>query len=321
VDDLQGMGKADLHVHLSGAIPRETVERLFRENNIPVPDGLNFSDLQIQGACKSILDYFKPWQFLKRLPKGKKCLGEMINGAFASFAQDNIKYVELRHSLLPVSINNNISIQESLEWLTDELESAQHHFSICARLIISISRYNLDLAIARNILDAIKNMNVNGTIVGLDLTGDEDSPLPPGLSRIFKDAKEEVGLSVTIHAGESGNTNNIYWAIDECRATRLGHALAASGRPDLLDKIRESDICIEVCLSSNILSGYVDDIDNHPVSVFLKNNVPFVLCSDNPAINRSSLTHEYGMFLRNFGNRDVLGRMYEQQMKYAFKRE
>lgn len=69
----------------------------------------------------------------------------------------------------------------------------------------------------------------------MDLSGNENIPHSQELVRFFREAKEEYGLGVSIHAGETGNAENIRWAIEDCRAQRIGHGSAAHNNPKVLD--------------------------------------------------------------------------------------
>jgi len=182
-----------------------------------------------------------------------------------------------------------------------------------------MSRFNFDFDFAEKLLKSIVRSNLGGTIVGIDLVGDEGLPIPSEASKIFKKAKEEYGLGITIHAGETGNLGNILWAVDECCADRIGHGLAASGSQKVMDHLREKDVCVEVCLQSNYLTGNVENVMEHPVTKFIENGVPFVLCTDNPALQDFSLSDEYELFEKITGREDILKHMISWQRKYSFE--
>lgn len=94
-------------------------------------------------------------------------------------------------------------------------------------------------------------------MIGLDLAGNEDITPPPETASLFRSAKDKYGLGITIHAGETGNADNIRNAIISYGADRIGHGTAVIRSPEIMDLIRELDICIEVCPISNRLTGAV----------------------------------------------------------------
>jgi adenosine deaminase len=316
---MKTLPKAELHAHLNGCIPPATIRTLIARHGVPVPDGFNLdTDLQVTTPVKTMLDYFKPWFAFKRLPVGKVCLIEMVNAAIQSQARDGVAYAELRNSPFNISEINGVSLEESLEWLVEAVDSSSQTHGIDARIIISFSRYKFDLSRARNLLNAIKTVNASRRIVGLDLSGDEDQAIVGDVAPLFREAKENLGLGITIHAGENGVKENVTWAIEECHADRIGHGLAAASDPKLLDRLKETDACVEVCLTSNLITGKVADLTDHPIHAFLAHGVPFVLCSDNPEVHNVSLSQEYTAFVSATNRQDLIEAMLERQMHYSF---
>lgn len=95
--------------------------------------------------------------------------------------------------------------------------------------------------------------------------------------------------------------------------------MAIANNPELLELCKQNNICIEVCLTSNILTSSVSDISSHPVLQFHKFNIPYVLCSDNPGIHNKNLSFEYELFETITKISNFAEGMYENQLKYAFK--
>jgi len=244
----------------------------------------------------------------------------MISSALASLKVDGVDYVELRNSPFSIAKQNSISLEESLQWLMDSLAAAVAQTGVDARLIPSLSRFDCTPDHGRKLLNAIKATNRRNIIVGVDLSGDEDKPVDPALSSFFRKAKEDMGLGISIHAGETFIPSNIDWAVTECGADRIGHGLAVAREPRLLDLLASRRICVEVCLSSNLLTGRVSSIAQHPVGQLIASGVPFVLCTDNPSVHNVPLSEEYALFLKHFPNSNALDSMYENQLKYAFRK-
>ncbi|MFO6484685.1 hypothetical protein ACLBR5_17605 [Escherichia coli] len=154
-------------------------------------------------------------------------------------------------------------------------------------------------------------------MIGLDLAGNEDITPPPEHGTDLE-VLNKYGLGITIHAGETGNADNIRNAIISYGADCIGHGTAVIRSPEIMDLIRELDICIEVCPISNRLNRRSLDVDPHPVGEMINHNIPFVICSDNPAIHRSSLSEDYVAFMQETKNFIVMDNMYETQKRYSF---
>lgn len=100
---------------------------------------------------------------------------------------------------------------------------------------------------------------------------------------------------------------------------RIGHGLALGKDRRLYQLLRERGVCVEVCLISNMRTGQVREYGEHVVGDFIREGVPFVLCSDNPAVHAAPLSTDYSVFAECFGYEQIDG-MFKQQMKYAFAR-
>lgn len=318
--ELSSLPKSDLHVHLNGAIPTNTAKKLLAPIIGSLPDWFVVdTDLQINSPVNGLQEYFKPWYALKKLPYSQDCLNLMVESALEGLANDNVRYVELRNSPFNISEINDISLDDALHWLIDSIEHASEKIGIDAKLVLSLSRYNLDKNKIIQLHKAIRAVKSNGTLVGVDLSGNEDSPIVPEVHDFFIRAKHEYGLGITIHAGETGKIENILWAIEECEADRISHGLAAANSEELMNQLRERNICLEICLASNFLTRSVPVREKHPIHEFSKHGVPFVLCSDNPCINMATLSENYKLFCEINGDNALLTTMHLQQQKYSFK--
>jgi adenosine deaminase len=152
------------------------------------------------------------------------------------------------------------------------------------------------------------------------VAGDEAFPIDAELAKLLRGATEELGLGVTIHAGEVGPPEHIRFAIEACGARRIGHGLSATQSPPLLELLKERDICLELCLRSNVLTSAVASLQYHPIFTFIAYDIPFVLCTDSPGIHALSLSQEYVQFYELTGRADILESMYARQTTYAFSR-
>jgi adenosine deaminase len=274
--------------------------------------------LQVLDPVDGLAEYFKPWVTLRQLPRSQAELRTMMTAVVAALAADGVTYAELRNSVLYIGEINDVSPDMALGWLVEELEHASELHNVDSRLIVTLTRHEFDVAHVDALLRAFASSAESDRVVGVDLAGDEDAAVHlPEVERFFREARDGHGLGVTIHAGETGSAANVLWAIENCGANRIGHGLAAAESPDLMELLRDTDTCVEVCLTSNLRTGCVRSVSEHPVVKFMEAGVPFVLCTDNPAIHGSTLSDEYDLFAAAFGE-DPLESMYARQLDYSF---
>lgn len=139
-------------------------------------------------------------------------------------------------------------------------------------------------------------------IAGLDMAGDESEPLPDNVAELFLPAFEAC-LPITIHAGEGEAAKSIWKAAYQLHADRIGHGLTLNDHPELAERFRNRDICLELCPTSNVeVVGFrvPDDRKTHaypeyPLMALWDKGLPLTLCTDNPGISRTSINDEYLM--------------------------
>ncbi|MGP1719003.1 amidohydrolase family protein [Shewanella frigidimarina] len=313
------MDKGELHVHLNGLVSSELVIKLLNNNIIDIPQGFDLEkDLNIIKPANSLSSYLKPWDLLRFVPKSRSDLTLIVFDAFENLRKSNVRFVELRNSVLYIALLNEVNVDVAMAWLLEDISRASEFYNIKAGLILTVTRGDYSLEQLRSLLNAYIKLGKPDLIVGLDLAGNEDINVSSALAHEFVRAKTEFGLKITIHAGETGNFENIVIAVHDFKADRIGHGTAAIKSQPTLELLKEKDICVEVCPISNRLTNAVGESESHPVIEFIDNEVPFVICSDNPSIHRSSITQDYIEFYRETNSSIHIKKMLETQKKYSF---
>lgn len=313
------MEKGELHVHLNGLVSSELVKRLLENNTVDIPQGFDLDrDLTVIKPAKSLSSYLKPWELLRLIPKSRSDLTLIVFNAFENLKKCNVGFVELRNSVLYIALLNKVNLEEAMAWLIEDISRASEYYKIKAGLILTVTRGDYSLVQIQSLLSAYIKLGKPDLIVGLDLAGNEDIRVSDALAYEFVRAKIEFDFKVTIHAGETGNFENIAIAVNHFKADRIGHGTAAIKSKSILDLLREKDICVEVCPISNRLTNAVTESESHPVIEFINNEVPFVICSDNPSIHRSSITEDYIEFYRETKSLIHIEQMLKTQKKYSF---
>ncbi len=311
--------RADLHVHLNGAIPLGVVREILSDEKTLLPGGFELGrDFVRRSPSPSLGDYLRPWQVLRLLPRKRSNLDRLTEAVFASFAENAVRFVELRSSVLYLATLQRCSPPDALQALIESTGEAAARHNIARGLVLTVTRgdgASQDLA---TLMEAYEDLGRPSAVVGIDLAGDEETDYPRNLPRQFREAKDRFGLGVTIHAGETGRAGNILKAVEDFGADRIGHGSAAGRDGRLMDFLADNDVCVEVCPVSNRLTGALSADDVHPLVEFQQRGTPFVICSDNPGIHDRGLVDDHAEAVAEGLDEHELDRQFETAKRYTF---
>lgn len=318
-EELRLAPKGELHVHLNGLVSAETIKAIIADENTELPLGFDLDlDLVHRSACSSLANYLAPWQVLRRFPRRLGNLQRLVDSAFEGLLKNNVRFVELRSSVLYLSSLQECALPDALHRLIVATQIAADHCSIRRGLILTVTRGDYSAVHLDALLSAYRSLGCPPDVVGIDLAGDEEMSYPRELPGMFRAAKDRFGLGVTIHAGETGRPENVRDAIEAFGADRIGHGTAAGGNDWLMEMLVEHDVCVEVCPISNRLTGAVPASAAHPLREFQDFGVPFIICSDNPAIHERGLCEDYAAAMTEGVSLEALRRQHELAKSYSF---
>jgi aminodeoxyfutalosine deaminase len=286
-DWLVSMPKADLHVHLVGSAAPATVAALAArhpDSGVPADVG----ELTAFYRFRDFDHFLGVYTLVSNLVRGPEDLVTLVAGLAADMIAQGTAYAEV--TVTPVShARAGIGAGELAQAL-DAGAAAARARGVELAWVYDISGFDGQEG-ARQTLDAALRHPPSG-LVGFGMGGPE-----AGVRRAdFRDAfaaARAAGLHSVPHAGESVGPGEVWAAIDELGAERIGHGIAAIGDPPLLGRLREAGITLEICPSSNVATGVVPSLAAHPLPRLLAAGVPVVLGSDDPPMFNTSLLEEY----------------------------
>ena len=272
---LKELPKGELHIHLNGLFDTGVIKSIIQEEGIVLPANFDVNKhLNHFEPTSNLVDYLKPWDVLRLIPQKIGNLSRLIESGFNKLKEDNVKFVELRSTVIYLSTLLNLNLAATLEVLIEILNINSQKAGVDYGLIFTISRSEFSSNNLSQLIKAYIDIGQPRNIIGLDLAGNEDYTISPDISSMFRNAKKEFGFNITIHAGETGNSDNIIEAIEKFDADRIGHGTSILQSHKAIDLVVKNDICIEVCPISNLLTNYNLILnEKHPSIYFSENNM------------------------------------------------
>jgi adenosine deaminase len=282
----------DLHRHLDGAVRLSTVIDLADQQGIELP-AQDVESLRpyvvVEGKTGGLMDFISRFKYLTAVLHDLDACRRVAYENVEDARNEGIDYIELRFSPWFMSETHDLDPAAVVEAVADGITAAERDTGVRAQMIGIMSR-TYDTEICHQELDAL--LAHRDHLVAVDLAGDE-LKFPARLFQPHFKRARDAGLNVTVHAGEVGGPENVWSAIRDLGASRIGHGIRSLEDPDLVDYLAEHRIGLELNLTSNLHIGAMADYADHPARQILDYGLLANLNTDDPAISGIDLGHEY----------------------------
>lgn len=294
---LHAAPKAELHVHLEGAIQPATLLTLARRNNVPLPYD-TVEGLREWFLFRDFLHFIEVYVAITRCLRSPADYELIVHEFGAEMARQNVRYAEV--TFTPGTHHRlGVPFDAYFAGLTRGRERAREEFGVEMAWIFDIVRDNPEPDHADYTLWAALEGRRDG-VVALGLGGYE-APNPPDRCAPWFDRARAEGLHSIPHAGETGGPQSVWSAIRLLGAERIGHGVRCIEDPALVEYLREHAIPLEVCPTSNIRLGLFPSLDQHPFRFLHDSGVPVTVNSDDPPLFNTTLNNEVSLLAEPFG--------------------
>lgn len=286
-DFIQGLPKAELHLHLEGTLEPELMFTLAERNGVHLP----YSDVE---AARAAYDFKDLQSFLDLYYSA--CAALVTEQDFYDLTWDyvtkaamaNIKHVEPFFDP-QTHTNRGIPFGIAIAGILRALEDADEMFGVSFRLIMCFLR-DESLDSARHTLQTAHLYRSKIAGVGLDSA---EVDFPPALfESIFQEAKEQ-GYRLVAHAGEEGPPSYIEDALDVLGVERIDHGVRCLEDPALVERLVRDRVPLTVCPLSNVRLRVVDKAQDHPLKRLMDAGLVVTVNSDDPAYFGGYLNENY----------------------------
>lgn len=296
------MAFAELHLHLEGTVDRETVMLLDPSLTVEhVSRMWNFTDFQGFLSC---------FKFIAQRLRGPDDYALVTRRMIQSLAAQGITYAE-------VTLAAGVILWRDLEFeaVWRAVREAQKDSPVEIY-------WNLDAIRqfgAEHVMEVARlaSRYVGDGAVSFGIGGDEVGGPALPFRAAYQYAKD-AGLHLTAHAGETDGAQSVRDAI-AIGAERIGHGIRAADDPELMRLLRDRQIPLEVCITSNVKTGAVASLGEHPVRRLFEAGVPITLNTDDPGVFECSLEGEFAVARTMFGfTEEELAGIREQAQRFRF---
>ncbi|NEW09448.1 adenosine deaminase [Paenibacillus sp. SYP-B3998] len=299
-DVLSRLPKVDLHLHLDGSMKPETILELAVRQGIelPVYDKVGLiPHMRVGEECGSLTEYLSKFDFAIRFLQSAEALERVAYEVIEQAAEHNCKYVEVRFAP-QLHRNNGLSVEETIHHVIEGLKRAYQDFGVRAG-VIAICMRNHACAMNKEVVEAAGKFVGKG-VVAVDLAGDEASYPPEIFREVFAES-QRLGIPITIHAGEAAGASNVYEAVMNLGAVRIGHGVRLKENSSIMEMIKDRRIPLEMCPISNIQTKAVAGWDDYPIREYLDQGLIITINTDNPSVSNTNITKEYRVLTERFG--------------------
>jgi adenosine deaminase len=294
--------KIELHLHLEGAIPYAALWELVRkyggDPTVPTLDAL-----VERFQFRDFTHFIEAWVWKNRFLREYDDFTFIAEAVARDLQAQNIRYAETfysppdfaRHGLEPQSLTQ--AICAGLAHVPDV------EIALVADLVRDDGPDNAGLVLQQ--VNEVRDLGV----VGIGIGGSEARYPPEPFAEVYATARR-LGFRTSAHAGEAAGAASIWGAIRALGADRIGHGTRAAEDPDLLDHLAARQIPLEMCPISNLRTGIVRSLAEHPIRRYFDHGILVTVNTDDPKMFGNSLADEYRALEMELGfSRDQIRRV------------
>ncbi|MER8550842.1 adenosine deaminase [Mesorhizobium sp. M0976] len=284
----RALPKAELHLHLAGAVKAETFLKLARKNGVILPP---FGEVEELYHYDNLVDFLKIYDLVARSVVSADDFHLIAYEALAHVANAGGRYVEFFFSP-QVHQDAGINYQTMFSGILRAMDDAEADFGLISRLIPAINR-ELTVNRAFEFLDRVLPFR-SEKVIGIGLDYDEE-PFPPAPFKPVYERAKKAGMRLTSHAGEGGPAANVRDALDLLSVERIDHGYRVMEDRALARRCVDEGVAFTVCPSSTVILTHWRDLTavDHPIRIMFEAGLKLVVGTDDPPMLQTDLAKEY----------------------------
>ena len=316
---IDSLPKAELHLHLEGAIEPATALALMARYGVPATE----QEVRQRYAFRNFPEFLETFKWLTSFLREPRDYALAATQIAEQLLAQNVVYAEVTLSV-GVMLLRKQRPEANFEAVLHATEPFECSGLRLRWIFDAVRQFGAEAAMA--VVESARSCASNA-IVAFGIGGDE-LQVPTAAFRAVYERAAELGLHRLMHAGEVGGPEKIREAIELLGVERIGHGIAAIKDPALMDLLAERKIPLEICPQSNVKTGALarqlarDDvrIEDHPLPALFRHGIPVVLSTDDPGLFDTTLRGEYALAAQVGLQETELEEICSMGFQYAFGR-
>jgi adenine deaminase len=274
---IRGLPKAELHVHIEGALEPELAFRLAQKHGVALPYA-SVAELRAAYDFRNLQAFLDIYYAVADVLRDTDDFYDLALGYMQRAHEQGVVHTEIFFDP-QAHTARGIPLDTVVAGLNRALTEAQRRFGMTHRLIACFLRHLSAAEASRTLAEVLEHRAVI-TAVGLDSA--ELGHPPAKFAAVFRQARE-AGLLTVAHAGEEGPPAYIHEALDLLGVQRIDHGVRCEDDPALMQRLAREQIALTVCPLSNVKLRVFDRIEDHNLRRLLEAGLRVTVNSDDPA--------------------------------------
>jgi adenosine deaminase len=290
---LERLPKVELHLHLEGAIPHHALWELCQKYGGD-PTAATLEDLKDRFQYRDFSHFIEVWIWKNGFLREYEDFIFVAEAVARDLVAQRISYAEVFFSP-PDFSHHGLETQGLAHAIRTGLSKVPEvEVALVADLVRDHGPDQADVT-----LSEVEEVRDEG-IVGVGLGGSEQD-FPATLFKPIFHRARNLGFRTSAHAGEAAGAGSVWEAVRHLRVDRIGHGTRAMEDRALIDHLVQHQVPLEMCPGSNVQTGVVDSISDHPIRSFFEDGLLVTVNTDDPAMFGTSLAREYAALMQTFG--------------------
>lgn len=289
--DLLTLPKAHLHLHFTGSMRHTTLLELAQRDGIQLPDSLVADWPPALSAAdeKGWFRFQRLYDVARSVLRTEDDVRRLVREAAEDDVRDGGRWLEIQVDPSGYAAHFG-GATAFTDLVLDAVRSASAETGLGMAVVIAANRTRHPLD--ARLLARLAAQYVGRGVVGFGLSNDERRGATRDFAHAFGIA-ERAGLGLMPHGGELRGPDHVRACLDELHPTRLGHGVRSAEDPELLTRIVDAGVALEVCPVSNVALGVYSDLSSVPLPELMEAGVTIALGADDPLLFGSRLSGQY----------------------------